>query len=72
MTGQQQERSLTQEQRDWLTIRIQRLRSRMKTVGPFRQAGIHRTIKGMKEQLRTGVWCPFDAAGDRNTHRPRS
>jgi len=35
-----------------LERRIQQLRSRMKTVGPFRQAGIYRTIQGMKEQLK--------------------
>ncbi|MCK9549502.1 hypothetical protein [Aquamicrobium sp.] len=55
-----QEPALTQEQRRWLMARIQQLRSRMKTVGPFRQAGIHRTIEGMKAQLRTGVWRPHD------------
>ena len=62
---QQDEPALTPEQCSWLIARIQRLRSRMKTVGPFRQAGIHRTIEGMKEQLRTGVWRPHDPRPDR-------
>ncbi|WP_156022480.1 hypothetical protein [Sphingobium indicum] len=55
---------LTQEQREWLTSRIQQLRSRMRTAGSFRQAGIHRTIEGMKQQLRSGIWKPHDLTGE--------
>lgn len=63
---------LTQEQRDWLTVRIQQLRSRMRAAGPFCQAGIHRTIEGMKQQLRSGIWKPHDLTGDSGMGTTRS
>lgn len=49
---------MSEDQRDWLKRRIQQLRSRMQTVGPFRQAGISRTIAGMQDQLHTNTWKP--------------
>lgn len=49
---------LTDAGRAWLERRVQQLRSRQKSVGPFRAAGIQRTIAGMKAQLRSGVWTP--------------
>ena len=53
---------MTPEQEDWLRKRIVQLKSRANctTTGPFRQAGIHRTISGMKAQLRDGVWEPHE------------
>lgn len=49
---------MTDDQREWLKRRIQQLRSRQATVGPFRAAGIQLTIDGMKAQLRDNVWRP--------------
>jgi len=46
-----------------MTSRIQQLRSRVRTACPFRQAGIHRTIEGMKQQLRSGISKPHDLTG---------
>ena len=51
---------LNAQSRSWLERRIQQLRSRQKAVGPFRAAGIQRTIAGMKNQLRSGIWSPHD------------
>ncbi len=52
--------ALTIEQREWLQQRIQQLSSRMRsdTYGPFRKAGIFRTLKGMRVQLKNNVWTP--------------
>jgi hypothetical protein len=50
---------VTEDQEAYLKGRIQSLRSRQKNVGPFRAAGIQRTIDGMKEQLKTGVFQSF-------------
>ena len=47
---------MTEDEQKWLKARITQLRSKQQNVGPFRAAGIQRTIDGMKEQLRTGVW----------------
>jgi len=44
--------------RRWLKRRIQSLRSRASSTGPFRAAGIQRTIDGMKAQLKDGTWRP--------------
>lgn len=49
---------LTVEQTTWLKTRIVQLRSRQQSVGPFRRAGIERTIQGMKQQLREQRWVP--------------
>lgn len=49
--------------REWLAHRIRALRSRAASKGPFRAAGIHRTIAGMKQQLKDGVWMPHQAIG---------
>ena len=49
---------LSVEQRAWLKRRIVQLRSRQHNVGPFRAAGIARTIAGMKQQLRDDTWKP--------------
>lgn len=53
---------LTDEQEVWLRKRIVQLRSRQASVGPFRQAGIARTIAGMKQQIRDRVWRPTPTA----------
>ena len=53
-----QSEPLTDSGRAWLERRIQQLRSRQKSVGPFRAAGIQRTIAGMKSQIRSGTWTP--------------
>lgn len=47
---------MTDEEEAYLKRRIQSLRSRQQNVGPFRAAGIQRTIDGMKEQLKTGIY----------------
>lgn len=44
--------------REWLARRIMTLRSRAGSKGPFQAAGIHRTIAGMKRQLKEGRWMP--------------
>lgn len=49
---------MTDEQREYLKRRIQQLRSRQQSVGPFRAAGIQRTIDGLKDQLKRDVWSP--------------
>ena len=51
---------LREDQREWLKKRIQQLRSRQQNSGYMRQAGIQRTIDGMKEQIKTGVWRPYE------------
>lgn len=53
-----QSEPLTDAGRAWLERRVQQLRSRQKSVGPFRAAGIQRTIAGMKAQIRNGIWDP--------------
>lgn len=58
-------RPLTDEDRQWLERRIQVLRSRQEAVGPFRQAGIQRTIEGMKAQLRDNIWRPHEPGSSR-------
>ncbi len=50
---------LTEEQKIYLKKRIQSLRSKQQNVGWFRQAGIQRTINGMKEQLKEDAWNPL-------------
>lgn len=49
---------LTDEQRDFLTRRIVQLKSKMANVGPYRQAGIHKTIQSMQKQLKDNEWRP--------------
>lgn len=51
---------LREDQREWLKKRIQQLRSRQQNSGYMRQAGIQRTIEGMKAQLKEGVWKPHE------------
>lgn len=51
---------MTKDQEQYLHRRIQSLRSKQESVGPFRQAGIQRTIDGMKQQLKDGVWRPAE------------
>lgn len=53
---------LTPDQDEWLRKRIVQLKSRAASVGPFRAAGIHRTIAGMKAQLRSKTWAPHASA----------
>lgn len=48
--------ALTKEQKEYLQRCIQSLRSKQKSVGVFRQAGMQRTIEGMRKQLRLGLW----------------
>lgn len=50
--------------KDWLRRRIQSLRSKASSKGPFRTAGIQRTIAGMKSQLRDGIWRPHGVASE--------
>lgn len=54
---------LTAAGRSWLESRIRQLRSRQGSVGPFRAAGIQRTIASMKRQVREGVWTPHGIDG---------
>ena len=55
--------TLTDAGRDWLRMRVRQLRSRQANVGPFRAAGIQRTIEAMKQQIREGIWIPRTGEG---------
>lgn len=59
--------SLTVEQDAFLRRRIQQLKSRQQSAGPFRAAGIQRTLEGMRKQLRDGIWQPHT----KDTHHAR-
>jgi hypothetical protein len=50
---------MTQDQREHLQQLLKYLGAKKRRVGPFRQEGIARTMKGIRRQLKTDTWEPL-------------